>query len=114
MTLKPITTETEYRDVLKEIEGLMMAGTNTAEGERFVKLASMIEVYERKFHGHTLESLLQATAPKAWALNQEDRDWLHNTLPSESGDDSWDSFFQGPRVTPDFLQDRDQPADKDE
>lgn len=114
MTLKPITTEAEYRDALKEIEGLMMAGPNTAEGERLVNLASMVEVYERKFYGHTLESLLQATAPEAWALNQEDRDWLHNTLPSESGDSPWDTFFQGPGVTPDFLQDRGQPDDKDE
>lgn len=110
MTFEPITTEAKYREVLKEIGGLVMAAPNTADAKRRENLVVLVEAYERT---HTLESLLKATPVDALVLTQEDRDWLHNTLPSESGDDSWDSFFQAPGVTPDYLQDREQPNDEE-
>ncbi len=43
-----IKSPEEYRAVLKEIEGLMMAGANTPEGDRLDALVTLVEAYERE------------------------------------------------------------------
>lgn len=48
MNIKPINTDADYRAALKEIESLMMAASNTPEGERLDVLVTLIEAYERK------------------------------------------------------------------
>lgn len=48
MEIKPIKTKTAYRAVLKEIDSLMMARPNTAEGDRLDVLVTLVEAYERK------------------------------------------------------------------
>lgn len=48
MEIKPIRTDHDYRLALREIEGLMCAGMNTAEGDRLDILTTLVEAYERK------------------------------------------------------------------
>ena len=50
MEIKPITTKTDYRAALKEIETLMSARANTPEGERLDVLARLVEAYEKKHY----------------------------------------------------------------
>jgi len=48
MNIKPIRTKADYKAMLAEIEGLMMARANTPEGERLDVLVTLVEAYERK------------------------------------------------------------------
>ena len=48
MNIKPIRTKADYRAALKDIEALMGAKANTADGERLDVLVTLIEAYERK------------------------------------------------------------------
>ena len=48
MHIKPIRTKADYKAMLAEIEGLMMARPNTPEGERLDVLVTLVEAYERK------------------------------------------------------------------
>ena len=48
MDIKPIKTKTNYRETLKEVESLMGARANTADGERLDVLVTLIEAYEKK------------------------------------------------------------------
>ncbi|PTQ79621.1 hypothetical protein C8R28_104710 [Nitrosomonas ureae] len=46
--IKPIKTDADYREALKEVESLMTAEFNTPEGEKLDVLVTLIEAYERK------------------------------------------------------------------
>jgi len=48
MDIKPIKTDADYRAALKEIESLMMAQTDTPEGERLDVLVTLVEAYEKR------------------------------------------------------------------
>jgi len=48
MNIKPIKTKADYRAALKDVEALMGAKANTADGERLDVLVTLIEAYERK------------------------------------------------------------------
>ncbi|MSP97933.1 MAG: transcriptional regulator [Betaproteobacteria bacterium] len=48
MNIKPIKTRTDYRATLAEIETLMSAKANSAEGERLDILVTLVEAYERR------------------------------------------------------------------
>ena len=48
MDIKPIKTDSDYRAALKEIESLMMAETDTPEGERLDVLVTLVEAYEKR------------------------------------------------------------------
>lgn len=48
MDIKPIKTDADYRAALKEIESLMMAETDTPEGERLDVLVTLVEAYEKR------------------------------------------------------------------
>ena len=48
MDIKPIKTDADYRAALNEIEGLMMAGPDTPEGEKLDVMVTLIEAYEAK------------------------------------------------------------------
>jgi HTH-type transcriptional regulator/antitoxin HigA len=50
MEIKPIKGERDYRRVLKEIETLMDAKANSAEGDRLDILATLAEAWEEKHH----------------------------------------------------------------
>ena len=43
-----IRTEAEYQAALKEIESLMLAGPDTAEGEKLDVMVTLIEAYETR------------------------------------------------------------------
>ncbi len=47
MNIKPISNDTDYRAVLKEVEALMMTELNTPEGQKLNILVTLIEAYER-------------------------------------------------------------------
>lgn len=48
MNIKPIKTDADYRTALIEVESLMMAEANSAEGEKLDVLVTLIEAYEAK------------------------------------------------------------------
>lgn len=48
MNIRPIRTQRDYRQTLKEIEGLMMAKRGTPEGDRLDVLVTLVEAYEAK------------------------------------------------------------------
>lgn len=48
MDIKPIKTDADYRAALNEIETLMTAAPDTAEGEKLDVLVTLVEAYEAK------------------------------------------------------------------
>lgn len=50
MDIKPIKTETDYNEALKEAENLMTAKKDTPEGDMLDVLVTLIEAYEEKHH----------------------------------------------------------------
>ncbi len=48
MNIRPVKTKADYRAALKDVEALMGAKANTADGERLDVLVTLIEAYERK------------------------------------------------------------------
>jgi HTH-type transcriptional regulator/antitoxin HigA len=50
MKIEPIKCERDYRRVLKEIDGLMDARANTADGDRLDVLATLAVAWEEKHH----------------------------------------------------------------
>jgi len=46
--MKLIKTDADYRAALKEIESLMIADPDTAEGEKLDVMVTLIEAYEAK------------------------------------------------------------------
>jgi len=48
MRIKPIKTEADYREVLKEIERIFDATPGTREGDRLEVLTTLVEAYEEK------------------------------------------------------------------
>jgi HTH-type transcriptional regulator/antitoxin HigA len=50
MDIAPIKTKRDYRQALKEIEGIMGAKRNTPEGDRLDVLVTLVEVFERKHY----------------------------------------------------------------
>jgi HTH-type transcriptional regulator/antitoxin HigA len=47
MEIHPIKSEADYKNTLKEIESLMLAGIDTPEGDRLDVLVTLVEAYER-------------------------------------------------------------------
>jgi len=50
MEIRPIKSDTDYNETLKEIESLMMAETNSPEGDRLDVLVTLVEAYERQHY----------------------------------------------------------------
>lgn len=50
MDIKPIRTETDYRQALAEIDGLMTAAPDTPEGEKLDVLVTLVEAYEARHY----------------------------------------------------------------
>ncbi len=48
MEIKPIKTDADYRAALNEVDGLMMALPDSAEGEKLDVMVTLIEAYEAK------------------------------------------------------------------
>lgn len=57
MDIKPIKTKANYRETLREVESLMGAKANTADGERLDVLVTLIEAYERKHAIYDLQMM---------------------------------------------------------
>lgn len=47
MNVRPIKTDKDYRQTLKDIESLMAAEADTPEGDRLDVLVTLVEAYER-------------------------------------------------------------------
>jgi HTH-type transcriptional regulator/antitoxin HigA len=60
MDISPIKNQRDYRNALKEIEGLMMAKRNTPEGDRFDVLVTLVEAWERKHYPMDLPDPVEA------------------------------------------------------
>jgi len=50
MDIKPIKSESDYREALAEIETLFAAEPDTPDGDRLDVLATLVEVYEQKHY----------------------------------------------------------------
>ncbi len=50
MIIKPIKTERDYQNALKQIEKLWDAKPNTAKGNRLEVLVTLVEAYEEKHY----------------------------------------------------------------
>jgi HTH-type transcriptional regulator / antitoxin HigA len=50
MTIKPIKTERDYQEALKEIKRLWDAAPNTPKGDRLEILVTLVEAYEQKHY----------------------------------------------------------------
>src|SRR5690606_6938647 len=50
MNIKPIKTETDYRDTLKAIEGVMNAKPGTPAGDKLEVLVTLVEAYESRHY----------------------------------------------------------------
>jgi HTH-type transcriptional regulator/antitoxin HigA len=74
MDIKPIKTKADYRAVLKEIEGLMMAHANTPEGERLDVLVTLVEAYERKHYAMELPDPIEAVKLRMESLGLKPKD----------------------------------------
>jgi HTH-type transcriptional regulator / antitoxin HigA len=48
MELRPIRTETDYQEALREVEALFDAAPNTPECDRLDVLSTLVEVYEKR------------------------------------------------------------------
>src|SRR5215470_6294307 len=60
MDIAPIKTKRDYRQALKEIEGLMNAKRNTPEGDRLDVLVTLVEAFERKHYPLDLPDPIEA------------------------------------------------------
>ena len=60
MNIQPIKTDADYRATLKEIESLMMAEADTADGDRLEVLVTLVEAYERQHYQLDLPDPVEA------------------------------------------------------
>ncbi len=60
MDIAPIKTQRDYRNALKEIEGLMTARRNTLEGDRLDVLVTLVEASERQHYRFDLPDPVEA------------------------------------------------------
>lgn len=60
MNLKPIKTETDYQQALKEIEQIFEAQPNTPEYEKLDILTTLVEVYEQQNYSINPPSPIEA------------------------------------------------------
>jgi HTH-type transcriptional regulator / antitoxin HigA len=60
MDIRPIKTQRDYRRVLKEIETLMNAKRNTAEGDRLDVLVTLVEAWEAKHYPLDIPDAIEA------------------------------------------------------
>jgi HTH-type transcriptional regulator/antitoxin HigA len=60
MNVKPIKTDKDYRETLKEIESLMSAEADTPEGDRLDVLTTLVEAYERAHFPMDLPDAVEA------------------------------------------------------
>jgi len=60
VNIQPIKTEADYRATLKEIETLMMANSDTPDGEKLDVLVTLVEFYERKHYPLDLPDPVEA------------------------------------------------------
>lgn len=60
MDVKPIRTDEDYRETLREIESLMTAEPGTPAGERLDVLVTLVEAYERKHFALDLPDPVEA------------------------------------------------------
>ena len=71
MDIAPIKTQHDYRNALKEIEGLMTAKRNTPEGDRLDVLVTLVEAWERQHYRFDLPDTLKSASGKALAVPDE-------------------------------------------
>lgn len=60
MNIRPIKTESDYRQTLSEIETLMSAESGTDEGDRLDVLVTLVEAYERTHFPMDLPDAVEA------------------------------------------------------
>jgi len=60
VNIQAIKTDADYRETLKEIENLMMAESDTPEGEKLDVLVTLVEAYERKHYPLDLPDPVEA------------------------------------------------------
>ena len=72
MEIKPIKSDRDYRQVLKEIDALMEARANTADGDRLDVLATLAAAWEAKHHAIESPDPIEAIR---FAMDQRGLSW---------------------------------------
>lgn len=86
MELRPIRTETDYQEALREIELLFNAAPNTPEYDRLDVLSTLVEAYENK---HIAIAQLK-TLPVSEQDADMENDRIWNTKFESTTDEQWD------------------------
>jgi len=71
MDIKPIITDADYREALTEVETLMMANSNTPDGEKLDIMVTMIQAYEVKHFLTPLQKKRLVSLAELSELDQE-------------------------------------------
>jgi HTH-type transcriptional regulator/antitoxin HigA len=74
MDIKPIRTEADYETALEKIDRLMDAEADTAEGDRFDILVTLVEAYEAKHHAIEEPDPIEAILHRMEALGLSRKD----------------------------------------
>jgi HTH-type transcriptional regulator / antitoxin HigA len=78
MNLKPIKTETDYQQALKEIEQIFDSQPNTPEYEKLDILTTLVEVYEQQNYPIDPPSSIAAILYYLESRNQEISTFIEN------------------------------------
>lgn len=65
MDIRPIKTDQDHAQVLREIEALMSAEPRTREGDRLEALVTLVEAWERRHHAVPLPDIQSSGRPTA-------------------------------------------------
>jgi len=82
MELRPIRTETDYQEALREIELLFNAAPNTPEYDRLDVFSTLVEAYENKYIAIALPDPIEAIYYYMETRGWSDRD-LESCLGSQ-------------------------------
>ena len=82
MELRPIKTESDYRNALKEIERLFDAEPNSPDSDRLDILTTLVEAYEQQYYPIELPDAIEAILYYLEARGLSDRD-LERSIGSQ-------------------------------
>jgi HTH-type transcriptional regulator / antitoxin HigA len=65
MDIRPIKTDQDHAQALREVEALMGAELGTQEGNRLEVLITLVEAWERRHHAVPLPDIQPSAGPAA-------------------------------------------------
>ena len=74
MQIKPIKTEADYEAALKQIDSLMDAELNTAQGDQLDVLVTLVDAYEAKHYSISAPDPIEAIRFRLEQMGLKDKD----------------------------------------